>query len=116
MISKMHERIRYSASKRHLFLSGRTKKKSLKVGAVQGSVQYYRYHHPLDLTRKILPVRGSLGLLTLLKQIEFDPRKITGETRRGKIFPKTQTFPGCFWVRNRVLKVNFRVAAVTKLS
>lgn len=49
--------------------------------ATQGSVQCCRYHHPFDLKRQILLWEGPWRC-ALLKQIEFDPRKITHEATR----------------------------------
>lgn len=34
----------------------------------------------------------------------------------GKAFPKIQTFRGCSWVKNRILKVNLRVVALNSLE
>lgn len=112
MISKTHERIRYS---KEALIPVWQEKEILTSWSHTRFSAALQIQPSFDVRRQILLVRGSLGLLTLLKQIEFDPRKIPRETtwicmltRRGKLFPKPQTFPGCSRVKKEIPKANLR--------
>lgn len=76
MISKTHERIRYS---KEALIPVWQEKEILTSWSHTRFSATLQIQPSFDVKRQILLARGSLGLLTLLKQIEFDPRKIPRE-------------------------------------